>query len=74
MKKVPLIQKKSEEYHKNQNIQADEFIDKSLDTKEEVSRIKPVVDVDNKKNTKIWFRKLLINKIKSLLLKNKNGN
>jgi|GEM_PF-4863852 len=53
MKKVPLIQKKSEEYHKNQNIQADEFIDKSLDTKEEVSRIKPVVDVDNKKNTKI---------------------
>lgn len=74
MKKVPLIQKKSEEYHKNQNIQADEFIDKSLDTKEEVSRIEPVVDVDNKKNTKIWFRKLLINKIKSLLLKNKNGN
>jgi len=53
MKKVPLIQKKSEEYHKNQNIQADEFIDKSLDTKEEVSRIEPVVDVDNKKNTKI---------------------
>lgn len=74
MKKVPIIQKKSELYHKNQDQEAELFIDDSL---------KNAIIIDNKvwgdnniENywNNAWLRNNIISKIKNLLFKKHNGD
>jgi len=74
MKKVPIIQKKSELYHKNQDQEAELFIDDSLKNAI-ISDYKVWVDnnIDNYWHN-IWLRNKIISKIKNLLFKKHNGD
>jgi hypothetical protein len=64
MKKVPIIQKKSDIYHQNQDIQADLFIEKSL-TKVNVDESK----IDIIKNNNLYSKNNIFKKIKYLIIK-----
>lgn len=69
MKKVPIIQKKSELYHKNQDKEADLFINKSLENintqEDKISIIKNI----NRYWNNVWLWNRLIYRIKNLLFK-----
>ncbi len=74
MKKVPIIQKKSELYHKNQDQEAELFIDDSL---KNTIISDNVIWVDNNMGNNWhnkWLRNHLISKIKNLLFKKHNGD
>lgn len=65
MKKVPIIQKKSDEYHLKQEIEAEEFIKKNISNKEKiVVKITKTNEINNK-NHNIFKRMIKI--IKNLL-------
>ncbi len=69
MKKVPIIQKKSELYHKNQDKEADLFINKSLENIDaQEDKISIIKNIDWYWN-KLWLRNKLIYRIKNLLFK-----
>lgn len=74
MKKVPIIQKKSELYHKNQNKEADLFIENELERSNIIAwdmLIKK--NISNKANN-VWLRNNLIYKLKNLFFNIFNGN
>lgn len=74
MKKVPIIQEKAEIYHQYQDKEAELFIDNSLINTKEDSVHTEITENSNETQKKIWLRKRLIYKIKSLLFKRFYGN
>ena len=64
MKKVPIIQKKSDIYHQNQDIQAQLFIENSLS---KVDQYESKIDIIKQNN--IHWKNKILRKIKYLLLK-----
>ncbi len=74
MKKVPIIQKKSELYHKNQNKEADLFIDNELEISNIILWDELIKKNISNKTNNIWLRKKLIYKVKNLFFNVFNGN
>lgn len=74
MKKVPIIQKKAEKYHKNQNEEAELFINQSLKNSDIPTIKKNISQNNNDTISKEWFRKKLIHYINNLLSNKPNGN
>ncbi len=74
MKKVPIIQKKSELYHKNQNKEAELFINYELENYN-IQENDWLIQKDNNKNwnNKSWLKKLIYS-IKNLFLNIFDGN
>lgn len=61
MKKVPIIQKIAEEYHKSEEIEADEFIKNNIDVWENIK-----IEHKDEKNTNVGIINKIIKKIKNL--------
>jgi len=74
MQKVPIIQKKSDVYHKKQDEEADIFIEKSLKNQNLQNENRNYYDGYDKKTTSYSFLEKIFKKIKDLLLKIKNDN
>lgn len=75
MKKVPIIQEKSELYHKNQNNEAELFIDHELKKSSNIQESNVFIQKDNNKDwtSKQWLKKFIHN-IKTLFLNIFNGD
>ncbi len=74
MKKVPVIQKKSEIYHKNQDKEAESFIDNSLENEVLKQSDTTTNGNNNERLDEIWWWNKLANKFKNLIFKKSNGN
>ena len=74
MKKVPVIEKKAEIYHQNQDIEAEIFIDNALNVDNITKQTIPVVKDTYEQNKEMSLLKKLIYKIKDLLFKKSDGN
>ncbi|MFZ2151069.1 MAG: hypothetical protein WAU85_03370 [Candidatus Absconditicoccaceae bacterium] len=74
MKKVPIIQKRSELYHKNQNNEAESFINNELEKTNIEESTLITQNKINKKLDKQWRRSKLIYSINNLFFKIFNGN
>lgn len=74
MKKVPIIQKKSELYHKNQNKEADLFIENELERSNIIAWDMLIKKNISNKTNNVWLRNNLIYKLKNLFFNIFNGN
>ena len=74
MKKVPVIEKKAEIYHQNQDKEAEIFIDNALNVDNINKQTILVVKDTDGQNKEISLLKKLIYKIKDLLFKKSDGN
>jgi len=74
MKKLPVIQKKAEIYHKEQVNEAEKFINNAFEDDNIETTKNLIIDNVYKYQYIIWLRNKLIYRIKNLLFKKSNGN